>query len=78
MHRDGRNRWKKRWRALAAIARPRDTQLDGDAIRRCARERRRDRRTSSASPTRMALVVTPRGSGTKLGWGNPVAPRDSC
>jgi glycolate oxidase FAD binding subunit len=58
---------------LAAIAGPADTRLDGDAIR-----------TAPGSTQQIAevlrfanehgLSVVPTGGGSKLGWGNPVAP----
>jgi len=58
---------------LAAIAGPADTRIDGDAI--CVAPGSTEQ---IAEVLRFAnecgLSVVPTGSGSKLGWGNPVAP----
>jgi glycolate oxidase FAD binding subunit len=58
---------------LCAIAGPADTRLEGDAIRVAPGST-----GQIAEVLRFAnengLSVVPTGSGTKLGWGNPVAP----
>lgn len=58
---------------LAAIAGPADTRIDGDAIRVAPGSTEQIAEVLRFA-NEFGLSVVPTGSGTKLGWGNPVAP----